>query len=301
MRVAAVVVTYNRREFLHECLEALLAQTRPLDEIIVIDNASTDGTSEYINSVRHENDCIVYVRLNENLGGAGGFCQGIRLAYERGHDWIWVLDDDVAPESTCLEILMAHSDSLELLVPLRIDKATGQNVELAATKLDLSNPLVKDPRRSWIAREYPDPELLPDVFPLEDFSFEGPLFHRNVISRIGYPNPNYFILGDDLDYALRFRAVGGLITLVKNARIYRLASAPPLLTEWRIYYAYRNIWYIHRVYGKNTMVRMKPILWFVSIVLKHAWTPRGRKRIGLTALAFADAMKGRLGPRLRPP
>lgn len=89
MKVAAVVVTYNRKELLRECLQALLNQTRPLDEIIVVDNASTDGTDQMI---PEEFPQITHVRLPENIGGAGGFHEGMKLAYEKGHDWIWVMD-----------------------------------------------------------------------------------------------------------------------------------------------------------------------------------------------------------------
>lgn len=87
VKVAAVVVTYNRKELLRECLNALLNQTRPLDEIIVIDNASTDGTQEMI---AKEFPYITYVLMSENIGGAGGFHEGMKLAYEKGYDWIWV-------------------------------------------------------------------------------------------------------------------------------------------------------------------------------------------------------------------
>ena len=110
--VCAVVVTYNRKELLLECMRGLLAQTRPLDAIYIIDNASTDGTPEllkekgYINSAFKEPN-ISYVRMPENTGGAGGFHEGIKRAYEDGCDWIWVMDDDVKAENDCLSQLMA--------------------------------------------------------------------------------------------------------------------------------------------------------------------------------------------------
>ncbi|MDW8464040.1 MAG: glycosyltransferase [Geminocystis sp.] len=120
--VCAIVVTYNRKKLLLECLEAIRRQTRPVQGIYIIDNASTDGTPEflkengYINELPPENLAkpwereftienlvdgkeirVYYVRMHENTGGAGGFHEGVKRAYEKGYDWLWLMDDDVEP------------------------------------------------------------------------------------------------------------------------------------------------------------------------------------------------------------
>jgi len=106
--VAAVVVTYNRKHLLKECLDALLAQTRPIDAIIVMDNASTDGTPEFLEAQGYlTNPIIDYVRLSENTGGAGGFHYGVKRGYEQGFDWLWLMDDDVKPVNSTLAELVA--------------------------------------------------------------------------------------------------------------------------------------------------------------------------------------------------
>ena len=88
MKICAVVVTYNRLELLKLTIEKLLGQNRKLDEVIIINNASTDGTKEFLESL---GDKITYVSLEKNLGGAGGFSEGIRKAYENGHDYFWIM------------------------------------------------------------------------------------------------------------------------------------------------------------------------------------------------------------------
>src|SRR4051812_18012026 len=93
-RVCAVVVTFNRKKLLVECLRGLLAQTRPLDHLIVINNASTDGTADMLAAEFPELDVV---HLPSNVGGAGGFHAGMKWARENGFDWTWVMDDDVAP------------------------------------------------------------------------------------------------------------------------------------------------------------------------------------------------------------
>ena len=85
-KVAAIVVTYNRKELLRECLQALLAQTISNLDILLIDNASTDGTKEYIADIVEANPSICYMNTGSNLGGAGGFHYGLKKAYEMGYE-----------------------------------------------------------------------------------------------------------------------------------------------------------------------------------------------------------------------
>ena len=110
MKIAAVVVTFNRKEYLVKNIEALLAQVNAPMDILIIDNASTDGTEE---TIRHYMDAgqILYENTGENLGGAGGFNFGIRRAYEAGYDAIWIMDDDTYPHPDALEkFLQADKD-----------------------------------------------------------------------------------------------------------------------------------------------------------------------------------------------
>ena len=98
----AIVVTFNRRDLLAECLQALAEQTLAVDEIIVVDNASTDGTAEM---VRERFPQVRLEALAENRGGAGGFHHGLGLAHELGHEWLWLMDDDTIPAPGALAAL----------------------------------------------------------------------------------------------------------------------------------------------------------------------------------------------------
>ena len=105
-RVAVVIVTYNRADLLSRMLDGLAVQTRPVDAIFVVDNASTDHTRDVL--VRDDLPLRV-THSEDNLGGAGGFHLGVRQAYDAGHDRIWLMDDDVVPVPTCLEVLLDQS------------------------------------------------------------------------------------------------------------------------------------------------------------------------------------------------
>lgn len=105
--VVAVVVTYNRLEMLQRCLSSLRQQSCRAD-VLVIDNASQDGTAEYLD----EQDDVCTIHMQENTGGAGGFCEGIRQATQRGYRFVWVMDDDCIPREDALEKLLAADRSL---------------------------------------------------------------------------------------------------------------------------------------------------------------------------------------------
>ena len=98
-RVIAVVVTYNRRDLLAEALPAVLAQSRAPDAVLVIDNASTDGTAEMV-AARFPSVRLATAR--RNTGGAGGFAYGLALALAEAADLVWLMDDDTVPEPGAL-------------------------------------------------------------------------------------------------------------------------------------------------------------------------------------------------------
>ena len=102
MKISAVVYTYNRKELLVKCLEGLLSQTYPIDEIIVVDDVSTDGTEKIL---KEKFLNITYIRLSRESGGAGAIYTGMKFAYEKGYDWIWIMDDDALPLPNALEEL----------------------------------------------------------------------------------------------------------------------------------------------------------------------------------------------------
>ncbi len=110
MKICTVVVTFNRYELLKECLDALLSQTLKT-HILVVDNASTDGTDiKIVEDSYLKNENIIYKRLTQNSGGAGGFHIGVKYALDNQYDYVWLMDDDAEPELDALEILVNNLD-----------------------------------------------------------------------------------------------------------------------------------------------------------------------------------------------
>jgi GT2 family glycosyltransferase len=269
--VCAIVVTYNRKKLLKECLDAILAQTHPLDSIIVIDNASTDGTPEFLKENGYlKNKKIDYVRLSENNGGAGGFHEGVKRGYEKGFDWLWLMDDDVRADYECLKIIMNFRDKIKVIVPTRISIDLKLE-EFAAVKYNLKNPFILDSREVSIIDKYKIFDNLPSSVFVEDFSFEGPLIHKSIVEKIGYPKKDFFIFADDTDYSFKIRyGIKEKILLVRDAKIIRMVSLNKISKEvtWKDYYFWRNVAYIHYKYGENFLVKYKPFLFFSGMILK---------------------------------
>ena len=246
-RICAVVVTYNRKDLLQECLTSLLNQTRHLDEIIVVDNASTDGTEDIM---RRSFSDITYVKLAENIGGAGGFHEGMKLAYEKGHDWIWVMDDDSVPMADALEKLtscsMIHQDRVYALASTVLNR--DGSIYLGTRRLFDSETLLEN---VISADKYEQ-----DYFQMDTGSFVGLLINRKVIDKVGLPNKDFFIYYDDTEYSLRIRHLGIMVTVPASKFThgeYKNASDKSTRRDstwdWRIYYFIRNRIYTYRKHG----------------------------------------------------
>lgn len=251
-KIAAVVVTYNRFDLAQRTISALKNQTRRLDAIIVIDNACTDGTSEWLDEQKG-----LLVIHQDNVGGAGGFWRGIKEAYERGYDWIWCMDDDVFPREDCLEEMLKHSDdTIGILCPHRIMGGKSYIAELK--RINLSNPFKDIADRPLTSEEV----MNNDIVDIQGMSFEGPLIKRDVVKRIGLPNKDLFILYDDTDYSYRTILAGYRVLVTRDAKMDKDSFVPKFSendikkkNKWKIPYHIRNSAYFCHKYGKNVFVR----------------------------------------------
>jgi rhamnopyranosyl-N-acetylglucosaminyl-diphospho-decaprenol beta-1,3/1,4-galactofuranosyltransferase len=191
-RIAAVVVTFNRKFLLCECLDALLRQSLRLDSIFVIDNASSDGTEAHLTECGYlSNERIRYCRLHANLGGAGGFHAGMSAAFDCGYEWLWLMDDDSEPYKDALEKMQSYTRRESI-------------VAIANQKVDIAGHNTIDGLRLLPA----DKSVSAD-YPLVKFSsFVGLLIAHKAIERIGLPRPEFFIHDDDTEYCIRLRKLG---------------------------------------------------------------------------------------------
>jgi rhamnopyranosyl-N-acetylglucosaminyl-diphospho-decaprenol beta-1,3/1,4-galactofuranosyltransferase len=293
-RVAVVVVTFNRADLLERMLSGLDAMDRRPDCVVVVNNTSTDHTREVLE--RATNPDLVAIHTTDNLGGAGGFHLGLKAAYDKGFDAMWLMDDDVVPAPDCLTRLLEVDNSC--LTAVRED-LTGALVEKAAVRFDLRNPLSIRPKKASIDSTYADRTSMPATVPVENVSFEGFLVRREVIDAIGLPDPSYFIFYDDVDFAIRARRAGYEILAVRDAVLVRQLDFDQQhdLAGWKGYYMYRNLFAVHFRYGENALVRLKPwLVALVVVVLSPLRGGRAEARNVSRALRDARGMRTLPGP-----
>jgi len=293
--VAVVVVTFNRADLLARMLDGLAAQTHRPDAVYIVDNASNDHTREVLEGW-HGGDLPLRVTHSpENLGGAGGFHLGLGQAYADGHDRIWLMDDDVVPAPDCLAVLLVHDEPC--LMAVRED-TSGQLVEKAATRFDLDNPLAIKPKTGMVETAYGSRAAMPERVEIENVAFEGFLVRRDVVDRIGLPDPSYFIFYDDVDFAVRARRAGFRIWAVRDAVLVRQLDFDQQhdLSSWKGYYMYRNLFAVHFRYGGNVAVRLKP--WLITAAVVALSPVRGGRR---EARNVIRALRSARGMRKPPP
>ena len=245
-KVCAVVVAYNRKDLLRVCLRALENQTRKLDNILVVDNASNDGTQEMITS---EFPVIEVIRLSHNTGGAGGFAAGVRIAFDDGYDMFWLMDDDAEPYPDALEILLSNEDTFHEDVVCIAGKVLDRDDNIALAHRghfnDVDTIVVKQIQKAvpriWYER---------DTNEIDAVSFVGPLIKRDAVRKIGFPMHEFFIHQDDMEYSVRLRKIGKIKLISKSSiKHYEASTQSDDKTSdynklWIRYYAKRNIYFI---------------------------------------------------------
>lgn len=248
-RVVAVVVTYNRKELLAQCIEAL-RRNRP-HAIVVVDNGATDGTHEWL-----DQQPGLHVVHQANVGGAGGFHRGIQEAYDMGAEWIWCMDDDVRPHDDCLQRLMeqARRPRLGIMSPRRLMQ--GQTFTTEFYRFNLTNPLRSLHLQPLRGKRPDGPTTIAGA------AFEGLCISRSVVEQVGLPNPQFFIFCDDTDYCLRTRLAGFDILYVPDALMDKEKffsndswAQKQEKKKWKRPYQIRNTAYLNHHYGRNWAVR----------------------------------------------
>jgi|ERR1017187_4277344 GT2 family glycosyltransferase len=292
--VAAIVVTYNRKEWLVECLQALRVQSQPVARIYIIDNASTDGTADLLDVYGFMTDAqCEYIRMEKNTGGAGGFHAGLSRAFTAGYEWFWLMDDDVEPFQDALGKLLSYQDrsgcihgrrrnvdGTPVLWGYHFDPHTVTTTQICDLLFECNQ----------------------EVQVVNVGCFEGMLIRRDVVAQIGFPKADLFICGDDTYYGYlashvtpvlyvnvfslrRKRSVETRESRLLRREIYKVGS----LTQ---YYFQRNRFLIARSIGSHSFSFARASL--VTLVKTMLWelmffgSPKG----ALAALrGFIDGVK----------
>jgi len=329
-RICSVVVTYNRKALLLECLDALLHQTAPLAGLFLVDNASSDGTAESLYASRcldvlppahtkstrwHRRTEVTvgdkriafhYLRMPNNLGGAGGFFAGMDFAEQAGYDGLWLMDDDAKPASDALAQLLAHWNEPELLA---LAGAVSDGDALALThrghfdfRFNRVFPLVHRP--------VPEHLYAQETLDIDMASFVGLLVRTDAIRQTGLPRKEFFLHNDDAEYCIRLRKHGRILLVpaskithkqvgqngAPNSKWLFFSSARPRYDRlWLYYYHLRNVTWVGKTYHTSWPRFFSAVLnsWLravTSVLLfdrDHKW-----RRMRFLSSAYLDGLRG---------
>ncbi|GAA1629152.1 glycosyltransferase family 2 protein [Georgenia ruanii] len=196
MQVGAVVVTFNRLGMLGQTLDALEAQERPVDHLVIINNASTDGTREYLEA-REFTVPTTVKHLATNTGGAGGFAEGTDVAYGLGMDAVWLMDDDTVPRPGALGPLVSSLEDAEQ----RLGYLPSFACSMVLWSQDGALCEMNVPEPTW---DWARPLAVGASYTLmKSCSFVSALITREAIHAVGLPSANFFIWYDDAEYTHR--------------------------------------------------------------------------------------------------
>lgn len=291
-RIFAVVVTYNRRMLLLRCLGAIAAQAIEPIAVLVIDNASTDGTHEWLADwlPAHLPNAKV-ITLSTNTGGTGGFAAGLSAALKGGADWVWMMDDDAEP----------HPDALEELLARPLDAANIYS-SCAVAGDRLAWPIVRAANNHASTPE--TVADLPDEFEVAHTPFLGIMVSAQVANAIGLPDEGYFLGRDDVEYCTRARCHGAKIVLVGSSHIeHPAATMYAVRLPWRTMYVYRippwkryyivrnRIFIAKRYYGWSAYYSTVP----ASVIRLASTLWHEPQRLLQTRAVFAGIIDGILG------
>lgn len=302
--VAAVIVTYNRKELLGENIRMLLKQRRPFDRIFIVDNCSTDGTEEYLQKNNWKNNKqFVYIKTESNIGGAGGFYTGTRAAFEYGADWIVLMDDDgrMNDEFT-LEYLLKVAEKLY--------QQNYANKKLFINALVQQGEMLSFKMGTKYTVQQAIEASIDGILEGEANPFNGTLVSRELVEEIGYPNGDFFIKGDEVDYKQRALDAGGYIATVVEARYLHprpetqerivLGKKVPFFVEapWKEYYAARNFTHMYKEKGWYKAIAFELIL--VKVLAIFTMKCKKIRTLKMLFKGVLDGWKGNLGVKVKP-
>jgi len=253
-KIFAVIVTYNRKKLLEECVKSLLFQSRRPDKIIIVNNNSNDGTSELIENLSKKNKIIKHIKLKENTGSSGGQYAGFKAAYKGGADWIWTMDDDTIPKETALQELVHAKEFLKNKSKIgylasRIINVEGEDINVPRISLEKGKAL------EWEWGKYLQEQLIK----ISDATFVSIMFSREFILNLGFPIKEFFIWGDDIEYTQRGEKEFESFLVGKSIAIHKrgLATLMDILEEKNpnriknYFYYFRNNLYLERKNNKK--------------------------------------------------
>lgn len=302
--IASVTVARNAASSLARQLDSLRQQTRSLDEIVVVDNASTDDTLKLL---ANSYPSVTVLSQETNGGVGGGYSAGLSYAIgTKKHDWVWLLDDDTIPAPQALEQLLSgltylgdEAPRTAILAPVGVHPKTQAAYYGHMWRNGLRPP---------------DSEAAKQAICFVDVVISsGSLVRKEAIEEVGLPRSDFFMDFVDYEHCLRMRRYGYKIAVVTNARMDHTIGDPQRRTlfgkeriwvgypPWREYYIARNevfaIWTEYPDWKTKYSIVRRLLRHAVGVALLGE---KKRACLKMMFRGFMDGRAGRLGVRVLP-
>lgn len=233
MAIGVVVVTFNRIDKLKKALQCYSNQTVKPDYVVVVNNASTDGTFEFLKEWKEINSGFTKYVLNlaTNEGGSGGFYNGLKFAQNLKSEWIWVADDDAFPENDAIKEAEKNLDSTysaicgEVINNGSIDIEHRKKYKLGMFRV--------------ISETIPEEEYQRDKFEITSFTYVGTIINKEKLRKVGLPRKEYFIWYDDTEHSLRLHKIGKIMCF-PAIKVHHNTGTATNEINWKRYYGIRN-------------------------------------------------------------
>jgi GT2 family glycosyltransferase len=295
LTIAAVFATMNRAATAVSCIRALAGQTHPPELVVVADNVSDDGTAAALEALADLPFELIVHKMRANRGNAGGVEEAMDLAFSKGADAVWILDDDSWPRKEALAALLDKPwDEKAVRHALQIDPKTGR----------FTWPLqVDDGNGGWRLVDSLD-GMPPGDFVRSRITWTGALLPRHVRESVGPVNGDLFIRGEDEEYPWRIEQAGFPQEAVRKAIMdhpgpdnivrWRFFGKNLFfergLPDWKLYYKIRNMVWLKRRQSGNLRA-------FAMALAYALATSRidGARRLPVVWEAARDGWRGKLG------
>jgi rhamnopyranosyl-N-acetylglucosaminyl-diphospho-decaprenol beta-1,3/1,4-galactofuranosyltransferase len=233
--IVSIIVTYNRPLLLKKVIEGVLKQNNIVSDILIIDNSLDNKThsilvenrflennklkkdilykKNLINPFNNSLYTFCYFKTSENIGGAGGYSTGVKIAYMSNYKFFWLLDDDGYPDTNCLFELFKNIEGKEffMIEPLVLNSENNNEIAFSYKKKD--GHYLK-----YLQEIYNEKDIILDF--QNTLSFNGLFFDRKIVEKIGYPLESFFFIKDDTEYYYRGLTSGCFVKMIKDAVYY---------------------------------------------------------------------------------
>ena len=236
-KLAIVICNWNKKDYVLKCVESVFASDFHDYDLIVVDNASTDGSAEAI-TARFGNSVRLIVNA-ENLGGSVGFNTGIREALKNDYRYIYLLDNDVVIEAGALQKLVVYLDShpqTAIAGSAIYSMDHPDELQESGARIDWDEYYIKPQGKGWITGiASSDEAVVCDYVPACSI-----LVRAEAIRKIGLMDETNFIYWDDIEWAYRINRGGYNVAVLPSSRVWHKMGAASGGNTFVTYYFWRN-------------------------------------------------------------